>query len=398
MTEPWGTYDPIMNATRMEIGVGPELAMASSVALIALAASFEIQEGVLLANTASMDLLWPGLTVAARQAKITAYSEWLQEMFAECMRMASACVLVAESYAETLGLMVPSAEGIRNRINQAIAVATNFCGFNEPIITFLDTTFVEYWLQNATQMSVYDAKVITASAPVPKRPPPLLVNPAEPALDAAQQAVTSMAQNTPGSVANQQMADPSKLMDSVQGALSAPQQMGSQLMQPFQSGMSAPQQFMQQFMSAMNGGMGGNSMGGAENMGYSPFAAVGGGGGSSPTLSGGGMGGFASGSGGVGGLRAPLGAPASSGGGLTAMSNTQSLSGGSKTVVPAASSAAPGMGGGLGGAAGMRGKEETTRAQPLEIEAGVAPIVDNDTVRANEIVAQWLPKRTAKID
>jgi len=52
--------------------------------------------------------------------------------------------------------------------------------------------------------------------------------------------------------------------------------------------------------------------------------------------------------------------------------------------------------GGLGGA-GMRGKEETT-ARESTIEAGVAPIADTDTARAQAILSEWLPKRSGGLD
>lgn len=397
MTEPWPTYTPEMNAGRMEAGLGPETYVAAAGALTALAANFEIQQGVLLAHTGAMDVLWPGLTVAARQAKIAEYSGWLQAMVAECGRLAAANAVVAAAYSTARGAMVPSVMAIQNRIDQATAVATNFMGINTPVITFLDATYVEHWTQNASMMSVYDAQVITAAAPVPKPPPPPLVNPAEPAMDAAQQAVSSMAQNTAGSVANQQSMDPSQFMQPMQQAMSVPEK----LLQPFQQAFSGPQQMAQQLMSSFNGmgsGMGsgrGNDMLGS----YSPFAAAGGGGGA-PALSGAGGGGgaFSGAGGGVGGLRPALTPAASSGGGLTAMSNTQPLTGGSKTAVPASSSALPGGGmGGLGGA-GMRGREETTTRADSAIEAGVAPIADTDTARANAIVSEWLPKRSGGLD
>ncbi|KMV18275.1 hypothetical protein ACT17_11590 [Mycolicibacterium conceptionense] len=397
MTEPWPTYTPEINAGRMEAGLGPETYLAAAGAFTALAANFEIQQGVLLAHTGAMDALWPGLTVAARQAKIAEYSGWLQAMVAECTRLATAAVVVAGAYATARGGMIPSMVAIQNRIDQATAVATNFMGINTPVITFLDATYVEHWTQNAEQMSLYDAQVITASAPVPKPPPPPLVNPAEPALDAAQQAVSSMAQNTPGSVANQQSMDPSQFMQPMQQAMSAPQQ----LLQPFQQAFSGPQQMAQQLMSSFNSMGNGMGSGSGNDMlsSYSPFAAVSGGGGAASLGgSGGGSGAFASGGGGVGGLRPALTPAAATGGGLTAMSNTQPLTSGAKTSVPASSSALPGGGmGGLGGA-GMRGREEATTRADSAIEAGVAPIADTDTARANAIVSEWLPKRSGGLD
>lgn len=397
MTEPWAAYPPEVNAGRMEGGLGPATYLAAAGAFTALAANFEIQQGVLLAHTGAMDALWPGLTVAARQAKIAEYSGWLQAMVAECERMAVAAEVVAASYSSTRGSMVPSAKSIQNRISQAIAVATNFMGINTPVITFLDTEYVEHQVQNASLMSLYDAQVITASAPVPKPPPPPLVNPAEPALDAAQQAVSSMAQNTPGSVANQQSMDPSQFMQPMQQAMSAPQQ----LLQPFQQAFSGPQQMAQQMLSSFNSmGNGMGSGGGNDMLGsYSPFAAVGSGGGAASLGgSGGGSGAFAAGGGGVGGLRPALTPAATTGGGVTAMSNTQPLTAGAKTSVPAATSALPGGGmGGLGGA-GMRGREEVTTRADSAIEAGVVPIADTDSARANAIVSEWLPKRSGGLD
>ncbi|MBU8820336.1 PPE family protein [Mycolicibacterium goodii] len=395
MTEPWPTYTPELNAGRMEAGVGPETYLNAAAAFTALAANFEIQQGVLLAHTGAMDVLWPGLTVAARQEKIALYSGWLQAMVAECMRLATAATVVAAAYTTTRGEMVPSTVAIQNRIDQAIAVATNVLGINTPLITFLDTTYVEHWTRNASAMSLYDAQVITASAPVPKPPPPLLVNPAEPALDAAQQAVSSMAQNTPGSVANQQSVDPSQFMQPVQQAMSAPQA----LLQPFQQVFSGPQEMAQQLMSSFNSFGNGLGSGGGGDMlsSYSPFAAVGGGGAASLGGAGGGSGAFAGGGGAVSGLRPALSPATTAGGGLTAMSNTQPLTGGSKTAVPASSSALPGAGmGGLGGA-GMRGREEPT-TRDSAIEAGVSPIADTDSARANAIVNEWLPKRSSAID
>ncbi|MEE3755335.1 PPE domain-containing protein (plasmid) [Mycobacterium intracellulare] len=381
-----------MNAGRMEAGTGPAAYLAAAAALTMLAANFEIQQGVLLAHEGGMDALWPGLTVAARQAKISAYSAWLQSMVAECERLSAACVVVAESYTMARGAMIPSQVSIQNRISQATAVATNFLGFNQPIITFLDTTYVEHWTQNASQMTVYDASVITASAPVPLVPPPPLVNPAEPAMDAAQDAVANIAQNTAGSVANQQAMDPSQFMAPAQEAMSAPQQ----LLQPFQQAFSAPQQMAQQLLGSFQGlgnGMGAGS--GADPLSsYTPFAATGGAMGGSPSLGGGA---FAGAGGGVGGLRPALTPSTLPGGGVTAMSSTQSLTGGAKTAVPAASTSLPGAGmGGLGGA-GMRGKEENT-ARESTIEAGVAPIADTDTARANSILSQWMPKRSGTLD
>jgi PPE-repeat protein len=381
----------------MEAGVGPETYVAAAAALTMLSANFEIQQGVLLAHTAGMDVLWPGLTVAARQAKITAYSGWLQSMVAECSRLSAACSVVAASYTMARGDMIPSAVSIQNRIAQATAVATNFCGINQPIITFLDTNYVEHWTQNATQMNLYDAQVITASAPVPKIPPPPLVNPAEPAMDAAQDAVSNLAQNTAGSVANQHAMDhASQFMEPAQEAMSAPQK----LLQPFQQAFSAPQQMAQQLLSSVQGM--GNGMGSGAGDGlpgsYIPFATNGGGMGSPLPNSGIGGGRFASAGGGVSGLRPALtSAAAPPGEALAAMSSTQSLTGRSKTAVPASSSALPGTGmGGLGGA-GMRGKEETTTREST-IEAGVAPIADTDTARANVILSQWLPRRSGGLD
>lgn len=394
MTEPWPSYTPETNSGRMEAGTGPATYLASAAALTMLAASFEIQQGVLLAHEGAMDALWPGLTVAARQAKISAYSAWLQSMVAECERLSAACVVVAESYGMARGAMIPSQVSIQNRIAQATAVATNFLGINQPIITFLDTTYVEHWTQNATQMTVYDASVIAASAPVPVVPPPPLVNPAEPALDAAQDAVANIAQNTAGSVANQQAMDPSQFMQPAQEAMSAPQQ----LLQPFQQAFSAPQQMAQQLLGSFQGMGNGMGAGSAEDplSSYTPFAATGGAAGGSASLGGGGGGAMAGG--GVGGLRPALSPSAlPGGGGVTAMSSTQSLTGGAKTAVPAASTSLPGAGmGGLGGA-GMRGKEEHTGREST-IEAGVAPIADTDTARANSILSQWMPKRSGTLD
>lgn len=398
MTEPWPSYPPEMNAGRMEAGAGPATYVAAAAALTMLSANFEIQQAVLLAHTAGMDVLWPGLTVAARQAKITAYSGWLQSMVAECSRLSAACAVVAASYTMARGDMIPSVVSIQNRIAQATAVATNFCGINQPIITFLDTTYVEHWTQNAVQMNLYDAQVITASAPVPKVPPPPLVNAAEPAMDAAQDAVSSLAQSTAGSVVNQQAMDhASQFMEPAQEAISAPQK----LLQPFQQVFAAPQQMAQQLLSNFQGM--GNGMGSGTGDGlagsYIPFAANGVGVGS-PSLTGAGIGGggFAGSGAGVGSLRPAITAAAAPPGeALAAMASAQSLTGGSKTAVPASSSALPGAGlGGLGGA-GMRGKEETTTREST-IEAGVAPIADTDTARANAILSQWLPKRSGGLD
>jgi PPE-repeat protein len=381
----------------MEAGAGPGTYVAAAAALTMLSANFEIQQTVLLAHTAGMDVLWPGLTVGARQAKIMAYSGWLQSMVAECSRLSAACAVVAASYTMARGDMIPSVVSVQNRIAQATAVATNFCGINQPIITFLDTTYVEHWTQNAVQMNLYDAQVITASAPVPKIPPPPLVNPAEPAMDAAQDAVSNLAQNTAGSVVNQQAMDhASQFMEPAQEAMSAPQK----LLQPFQQAFSAPQQMAQQLLSNFQGM--GNSMGSGTGDGLPgsyPFAANGVGmGSSSPTGAGIGGGAFSSSGGGVGSLRPAITAAAAPPGeALAAMASAQSLTGGSKTAVPASSSALPGAGlGGLGGA-GMRGKEETTTREST-IEAGVAPIADTDTVRANAILLQWLPKRSGRLD
>lgn len=397
MTEPWQSYTPEINAVRMETGTGPATYVAAAGAFTALAANFEIQNATLLANAAGQDALWPGLTVAARQAKIAAYSAWLQLMVAECTRMSAACAMVAEAYTANLAGQIPSQVSLQNRVDQAIAVATDFAGFNQPIITFLDTTYVEFWMQNAAQMSLYDATVMTASAPVPKPPPPPLVNPAEPALEAAQQAVASMAQNTAGSVTNQQPMDPSQFMQPVQSAMSAP----GQLMQPFQQAFSAPQQMMQQFMSSLNGlgdGMGASS--GLDGGAFSPMAGTLGGGAGSAGLGSAGGGGL--GGGGVGGLRPPLSPAANlTGGGGNGVPNNQSLTGGGpKTAVPAASSAMPGgggMGGGLGGA-GMRGEGGRDTGAGTPIEAGVVNVADTDTARANDILAQWLPRRSGRID
>ena len=394
MTEPWPSYTPEMNSGRMEVGTGPASHVAAAGAFTTLAAKFEMQQAELLANTGAMDVMWPGLTVAARQAKVAAYSAWIQTQVAECLRMASANAVMAASYTMARGDLIPSVVSIQNRIDQAIAVATNFLGINQPVITTLDTTYVEHWTQNATSMSLYDAQVITASAPVPKMPPPPLVNPAEPAMDAAQQAVSSLAQNTAGSVANQQAMDPSQLMSSGQQLMSAPQQ----LLQPFQQAFSAPQQMAQQLMSSFQGmGNGAGSGSGGDMLGsYSPLAMGGGAAGGGASLGGGG-GAFSGAGGGVGGLRPALSAAASPGGPMTAMSSTQSLAGGAKTAVPGASSSLPGGGmGGLGGA-GMRGKEET-HGRESTIEAGVAPIADTDTARANAILSQWLPKRSGGLD
>ncbi|MUL78754.1 PPE domain-containing protein [Mycolicibacterium sp. CBMA 226] len=242
--------------------------------------------GINASSTAMIGWQGPGGTAMEMSAAefigiCTMVEGWVREGQVATAEMAAA-------HATALDAMIPAEVSLTNRSTQAALVATNVFGIHTGEIAFLEGQYQAFWVQNATQRTVYGGAV-TAGLSTLATPAPFAPNaadPAEPALGVAQAAAQdtgeSALQNSSQAmtqVANEPSKDlmggeGSSMMGELVGQFGS---MAGQFGQVTQMGQQLPQMLGQapQMFSGMLGPLT-NSMGmGGATQALAPEAAAG---------------------------------------------------------------------------------------------------------------------------
>jgi PPE-repeat protein len=391
-TEPWGGYIPEINAGRYETGTGPETWLSAAVSWDMYASMVAEATLLLFAQMAAVSMNWTGVATTARDAAMQPFVGWLADMEAMALANSMSSYGVATAFAAGNGTMIPLPAVNANRISEAIAEATNFMGVNEPIIAYLNAQYAEFWGENASTMSVYDAAIQAATTLRPvSSPPPLASLAAAGADDAA-----NMAQSAANAGAQSGIQGATEAVSQSAGdaagsgdAMSAMQSVmgpAQSLMSAPQSLMQVPQQVMQQGQSLMSplqsmlGNLGGGSSAGPESALYGglgmPLSGMSGGAGS---FGGGGSGLVSSLGGGLGGPKVAYGGGAQ----LTASDKAlfsginQKAAAMSAALGPSGASGGGGMGAPMAAGAGT-GAGGTSRSPREILKAAVATADEDD--------------------
>lgn len=172
-TEPWFSYPPEMNASRiLGPGPGPWIAAAATWAVQAAEAAaaqaiFQAQNGIQVSNI-------DGATSGAVATHIGPFGAWLANLNAEAARATMEHMSVATSYSNSLAATVPLPVIAANRATAAAAHAASAAGAVNPAGVAADAEYARYQIQNATAMQSYDTTAQVATTPRTYSPPPPL--------------------------------------------------------------------------------------------------------------------------------------------------------------------------------------------------------------------------------
>jgi len=154
---------PEINSTLIYAGPGPSSFLVAATSWDAVSAELSTAaqnyESVLSALT-SLD--WKGPAAAAMNAVAQQYQAWLQITAEETRQVAVQARAAAAAYEQALRATVPPMVVATNRIQRATLAATNYVGQNTAAIAALDAQYADYWAQDITAMSSYDASAAAA--------------------------------------------------------------------------------------------------------------------------------------------------------------------------------------------------------------------------------------------
>lgn len=245
MTEPWGAYLPEVNAGRQETGPGPATWLASGAMWTDFAALVGEAMAATMAELAALGINWQGLAPTAMGAAVVPFMSWLATMEATAAANALSCYAVAEAFGISTMTMIPTPVVNMNRINEAIAEATNFLGVNSGVILALNTQYGEFWGNNGGVMLSYDAAVQVATVPKPATPPPPLANAAGAAGQVGEAAARSAAESAIGNGTDAAMQSAGQAGQSTSQAGSAASELPQSMMSSVGQFASAPSQLLQ---------------------------------------------------------------------------------------------------------------------------------------------------------
>lgn len=273
---PWGAMLPQANSTVIETGSAEPTWMTASESWMMLGDSALMTMGITGAQMFASIASIQGIRSMTHEALTPPFLTWLASMAGIAYKQAIITELVAMSYTQTRATMIPTAVSNQNRIDEAIAEATNFFGVNSPLIAQLNADYAEFTVQNATLGTTYGDVITTATLPTPIPPPPPLGSLAQTAGQAANSlgdAAGQAAQAAQG--ASQEAAQAASQvsgqgssaaggMDQMASMFSTPAQMVGQIPQTLsQAGQGLnPSQLsgvLGQFSSLFNGGSTGGS-------------------------------------------------------------------------------------------------------------------------------------------
>src|ERR1700759_543544 len=98
---------------------------------------------------------WVGPTSVAMMSAITPYIDWLTSTGAQAEETANHARAAVAAYEAAFAATVPPPVIATNRALLAALVATNIFGQNTPAIAANETTYAEYWAQDALAMYSY---------------------------------------------------------------------------------------------------------------------------------------------------------------------------------------------------------------------------------------------------
>lgn len=173
-TEPWWSYPPEVNASRI-LGAGPFTWYAAAGAWGMMAAEVAAAQAIFTTQNGIQATVIQGATAASIASKIEPFSTWLAAMHAEATRAALENKSVGDAYVGTVTTTVPLPLVTANRAAAAAAAASSFIVPN-PALPILEAQYAGMQVQNATSMTTYDTLIQTATQPRTFTPPPRLVD------------------------------------------------------------------------------------------------------------------------------------------------------------------------------------------------------------------------------
>lgn len=173
-TEPWWSYPPEVNASRI-IGAGPLTWYAAAGAWGMMAAEVAAAQAIFNSQNTLQVMTINGATSASIASKIEPFSAWLAAMHAEATRAALENKAVGDAYVGTVSTTVPLPLVTANRAAAAAAAASSFIVPN-PALPILEAQYAGMHVQNASSMTTYDALIQTATQNRVFNPPPRLVD------------------------------------------------------------------------------------------------------------------------------------------------------------------------------------------------------------------------------
>ena len=168
---------PDITSALMYSGAGAGPLMAAATAYNNLAAEMSTAATQWESIIATLTTEWTGAGSAAAAAAAAPIVSWLTTSAAALEQAGADATASAAAYeAAFMGVIAPHLIAI-NRTAQATAIATNVLGINTPTILMLDSQYAEYWVQDATTMSAYQAASAAAGALTPITPLTQSTNP-----------------------------------------------------------------------------------------------------------------------------------------------------------------------------------------------------------------------------
>jgi PPE-repeat protein len=176
---------PEINSGRMYSGAGAGPMLAAASAWDGLAAELQTVGMVYDSVIAELNTGWSGPSATAMAAAATPYAHWMHATAAQAEQTAPQAKAAAAAYEAAFAMTVPPPVVAANRAQLMALLATNFLGQNTPAIAATEAHYAQMWAQDATAMYNYAGSAATASQLTPFTQPPMTVNPAGSANQAA---------------------------------------------------------------------------------------------------------------------------------------------------------------------------------------------------------------------
>ena len=160
---------PEINSTKMYAGPGASSMLAAAGSWDAVSAELgttaQTCESVIESLTS---LEWQGPASEAMTASAARYIRWLQMAAEQTKQTAMHARTVAAAYEQAHSMTIPPMAVMANRVQHARLIATNIMGQNTALIAQYDAQYADYWAQDVTAMSNYDATAKSATTQLPK--------------------------------------------------------------------------------------------------------------------------------------------------------------------------------------------------------------------------------------
>lgn len=195
----FGALPPEINSGRIYSGPGSAPLLAAATAWNALASELQTTAASYASTIGELTTTWQGPSSTAAADAAAPYAAWLSTTAAQAEQTASQAKAAAAAYEAAFAASIPPPVIAANRSALALLVATNFLGQNTPAIAANETTYAEFWAQDAVAMYGYAGAATTASELTPFTAAPATTNDTGQATQAAamaQSAATSSADAT----------------------------------------------------------------------------------------------------------------------------------------------------------------------------------------------------------